>query len=1068
MSRNRLLAVKSPHGLKFVTHFASMMGVIASGPLIALAEPGATPAVNFGRDIRPILSENCFACHGPDEPARKAKLRLDTREGAFAELRRGGHAIVAGNPDESELFYRLAPDDKGDLMPPPETGKSLTPEQIDLIKRWIAQGAQWETHWAFVAPTRPDVPQVQDEKWVSNPIDAFIRSVQEQRGYEASALADRYTLIRRLSLDLLGLPPGVAEVNAFVSDESPDAYEKLVERLLASPHYGERMAQDWLDVARYGDTNGYHFDSDRSMWVYRDYVINAFNDNKPFDEFTIENIAGDLLPDATREQKVASGFNRNATYNEEGGADPDEFMVQYAVDRVNTTGTAFMGLTVSCAQCHDHKYDPLTQQEYYQLYAFFNSVEGERGAQGHDIALPPLLKLPTEEQRAQLAKLDEEKKATQQLIDQRPNEIGVELAAWEARSRAAIPDSDASRGLIAHFEMDAPGSKRVIDSSGQYRHGSYQGGEPNWVTGRVGGGLQFDGKGAVVNLGSLGDFERSDAFSYGGWAKPSGSGGVMIGRMDEADQHRGWDLGIVGGKLWAHVVHAWPKNALKVTSKASIPPNEWHHVMVTYDGSSTAAGLKLYINGKPQEVDVNADTLKDSIRTKTPSYLGKRSAGAPFHGVVDDVRIYDRFLTSTEVADLAGPATLNGVLVTAPELRTDEESKQLREYYLNNVDPTYAELKARLADVNGRRDTLDHDIPHTMVMKEMQERREAFILVRGDFQQPSTPVEPNVPAILPALPDDQPRNRIALAHWLVDPQHPLTSRVFVNRLWQHFFGTGIVKTSEDFGAQGEQPSHPELLDWLAVEFMENGWDVKHLVRLMVQSSTYRQSAAVKGRHYDDDPYNRMLYRAPRFRLAAEQVRDNALSIAGLINLEIGGSSVKPYQPDDFYGDKGRWTWEQSKGEDLYRRGLYTFWRRTTLYPSFQIFDAPNRESCTARRPRTNTPLQALVTLNDPVFVEASRVFGQRILNEGGRSLDDKLRFAFMTTVARPPTEREFAVLKDIYTEARETYFLDVHAAINLVSAGEYPSPEEINLVEHAAWTAVANALLNLDETVTRG
>jgi mono/diheme cytochrome c family protein len=737
-----------------------LLAIVFAVPISAVAEQ---PAVDFARQIRPILANNCFACHGPDEKKREADLRLDRREVATGKLESGSTAIVAGNVDQSALLARINHADPEQRMPPAELGKQLNVEQKQLLARWIREGAKYDVHWSFIAPTRANVPVAKNKDWGRNEIDGFVLSQLEQKRLSPAPGADRATLARRVSFDLRGLPPTLEEVDEFLADQNEGAYERMVDRMLKSPHFGEKLAMDWLDLARYGDTNGFHADSDRSMWLYRDWVIYALNTNMPFDQFVREQIAGDLMPSATTDQLIASGFNRNNTFNEEGGADPDEFYVAYAVDRANTTAQAFLGLTFGCAQCHDHKYDPISQKEYYQFYSFFNSVEGEVGAGGssgyHNKPLPPLLKAPS-----------------------------------------------------------------------------------------------------------------------------------------------------------------------------------------------------------PLNKSQNAST---------------------------------------------------------------------------------------------------------MIMKAMAKRRPAFVLARGDFQQPGERVESDVPAIFPRMLKDKPRNRLGLAHWLTRRDHPLVSRVRVNHLWKQLFGVGLVQTAGDLGTQGELPSHPELLDWLAVEFVENGWDTKALLKKVVMSATYRQSSSMKGRIVAADPLNRLLYRAPRFRFSAEVIRDNLLAISGLLNREIGGPSVRPYQPAGFYSDKVGRKYDQSKGKDLYRRGLYTYWRRTAPYPSFIIFDAPSREFCTASRPRTNTPLQALVLMNDTTFVEAARVFAQRIMNEGGATFDDRLTFAFRCAVSRSPMKKEVAALSTIYQQQLTIYAGRKEEAAKLIANGQSPADEKLDRTELAAWTIVACIMLNLDETITR-
>jgi hypothetical protein len=852
--------------------------------------------VDFSRQIRPILSSKCFSCHGPDQQQRKGDLRLDVAEGAR-------HAIVPGDSKNSELIQRITAPDPDLRMPPKEAKTELSADEISLLEKWVTQGADYSVHWSFSKPQRSKTPAV-DRGWGRNEIDAFVLKRLAEAELQPSSETDRVTLIRRLSLDLTGLPPRSEDVDRFVADIRPGAYERLVDRLLASQHYGERMSHDWLDLARYGDTNGYENDSDRQMWLYREWVINAFNANMPFDQFTREQIAGDLLPAASNSQKIASGFNRNTTYNEEGGADGEEFMVVYGVERASTTATVFLGLTLGCAQCHEHKYDPISQKEFYQFYAFFNSVDGEKGATGHDIPLPPLLSLPTKEQTANL------------------NRTRQELAEVEARIKDEL---------------------------------------------------------AKVTVVAVAAHEENE---------PKSSSAAECGEQESGTE--------------------------KKTQK------------------------------------------KTAQEPKEQPYFTTQVAWEMHEG-------------NQEKSEL--PKEILELVTIDSQERNDEQQKRVRDYFFQHAyaatRSTFEPFNKQLAELKQRADEIEQSIPTTMVMKEMAERRPAFLLIRGDFQQEDEQVEPNVPLIFPPLGADQPRNRLGLAHWLTDKDNPLVARVAVNRLWKQLFGAGLVTTMEDFGVRGEYPSHPELLDWLATEFLRKDWDVKGLQRRIVMSATYRQSSRFRPEATKVDPYNRLLARQNRFRLTAEEIRDTALAVSGLLNNQLGGRSVSPYQPEGYYSDKGRWKWNQSKGEDLYRRGLYTFWRRTTTYPTFSIFDAPSRETCTVERPRTNTPLQALVTLNDPMFVEAARVFAERILREGGDSIDEKVRFAFRASLARDPDKHDRAIVVKIYADQFAKYSADAEAAAALIEQGEYPSPSHLNPAELAAWTTTANVLLNLDETITR-
>ena len=820
--------------------------------LVPTAARAAEPpkAIDFNRDVRPILSENCLACHGPDEKKRKGDLRLDVRADAVA-----AGAITPGKPAASKLVERITSKEFDELMPPVGSGKKLTAAQIETLRKWVAEGAEYKTHWAFIPPVRPAIPASRDREgaaWVRNPIDNFVLAKLREHGLSPSPEADKTTLIRRVTLDLTGLPPTLKEVDAFLADNAPDAYEKVVDRLLASPRYGERMTVDWLDAARFADTHGYHIDSGRNMIPFRDYVIKAFNDNKPFDVFTVEQLAGDLLPNATLEQKIASGFNRNHMINFEGGAIPEEYQTAYIVDRINTTATVWMGVTLGCAQCHDHKYDPFTQTDFYRLYAFFNNVP-ENGLDGQKGNAVPVLKVPTKEQ------------------EQKRRELAEQVARVDAAAKQAARNDPATRAAIG--------------------------------------------------------------------------------------------------------------------------------------GPAAAAVL----------------------------------------------------------------------------LRADRERKTAQD---------------ALA-------AFEKTIPDTMVMSDMPKPRDTFILMRGQYDKKGEKVTVGTPASLSPMPKGAPANRLGFAQWLISPEHPLTARVMVNRDWQRYFGTGIVKTAEDFGSQGEWPTHPELLDWLASEFMNpawragerkfpggtanasggltspgspGNWNVKHIQRLIVTSATYRQSSRVTPELLAKDPENRLLARQSRLRLQAEFLRDQSLAVSGLLNGEIGGKSVFPYQPRGlweelaFRQDNANFSaqvYTPGKGADLYRRTMYTFWKRTSPPPALVTLDAPDREICTVRRPRTNTPLQALVLMNDPIYVESARKLAERIMTDGGATTADRLTFAFRLCTARKPTERELTILTRLFDAQLARFRANTDAAVKLLSVGESPRNEKLDAAELAAWAMVASTILNLDETVTR-
>lgn len=1047
---------------------AAGIGYSALTPPASAASPEITSSIpetpRFNRDIRPILSEHCFACHGPDANKRKADLRLDTEEGAFADL--GGYtAIVRGKASDSELIKRVTDDIQP--MPPEKFDKPLSTTQIELLRRWIDQGAEWQSHWSFITPEKPALPETKQAEWRRNPIDRFVAARLEADGLAPSPEADKAALIRRVTLDLTGLPPSREEVDDFLADESPDAYEKVVDRLLKSSHHAERMAVPWLDLARYADTHGYHIDSHRDMWRWRDWVINAFAENKPYDQFTVEQIAGDLLPDATVDQRLATGFNRNHMINYEGGAIPEEYLTQYIKDRVNTTSKVWLGLTMECAQCHDHKYDPFTMKEYYQLFAFFNNVP-ENGLDGRTGNAEPVIQAPLPDQKQKLDELRAQLAAAEKTMTDLEPKVAAEMADWETKYLAEVPDAPRD-SLVAHYEFDGHAS----DTSGHYRHGKVNGALA-YEAGRVHQAAKFDGK-SFVDAGDTAGFERTDAFSYGAWVNiENGNPMAILARMDEGNGIRGYDLFTSGGTVFVHLIHKWPDDTIRVNTKNQIPLNQWRHVMMTYDGSGKASGVRIYVNGESQELVVTHDTLTKTFRTDKPLHLGRRTSSAALAGKLDDVRIHNRLLTAAEVKVLASQHPFRAILATARSHRTPEENRQVRERYLKQHAPDeFKKPYENLLALRQQEADFVAQIPTSMVMREQPEPRKTFMLVRGQYDLPGEEVLANVPESLPPLPEQAPNNRLGLANWLVDPKNPLTARVAVNRYWQMYFGTGIVKTAEDFGVQGEWPSHPELLDWLATEFVDSGWNVRALQRLIVTSATYRQQGRVTPQLLDRDPQNRLLARGPRFRLQAEFIRDSALFISGLLNPEIGGPSVSPYQPRGLweevaYGEKfTAQFYVQDHGADLYRRSMYTFWKRTVPPPALATFDAPDREFCIARRSRTNTPLQALVLMNDTTYVEAGRKFAERILRHDAESVDERMRYAFRTALVRDPGPREMDILTGAYRKHYDRFSTDVTAAFELISQGEASSPNQLNAIELASWTAVASMILNLDEMVTK-
>ncbi len=1034
--------------------------------LPAFAHAELQPAIDFSRDIRPIFSENCFACHGPDTNKRKASLRFDQKESAFGKAESGAIAVVPGDTEKSELLRRVASADKDEQMPPPKEHRQLKPGQVDLLRRWIKGGAPWEPHWSFRPLKSPPVPNTKDQAWSRGAIDRFILSRLESEGLAPSPEADRTALIRRVSLDLIGLPPSPSEVDAFLHDTAPDAFEKVVDRLLASPHFGERLAIPWLDLARYGDTSGYHNDSLRDMWMWREGVIKAFNANQPFDQFTIEQLAGDLVPQATIDQKIASGFHRNVMTSDEGGIIDSEYLNLYVVDRVATTGVTWLGLTVGCAQCHDHKYDPLKQREFYQIYSFFHNVP-ENGKDGvRDRNAKPFLLVPTPEQQAKIAQSDSEMAAAAAEEKKLAGQLDAQQAEWEKKI-AASGGAAESKGPWTRFPLDENGDG--LTDGGEKLEGTLQG-ETAFEKGEVAQSLKLEKKG-WIEYGDHFAFEKDQPFSASVWLKLNAAGGSPFGRMAPTASPRGWDVEFQGGKASVRLVHKWPEEALYVQTEKDLPFDVFTHLTFTYDGSGKAAGIAIYVNGEPVKTKMLKDKLSGSIAIAAPFTIGRQSgAPAPFTGSVDDLRIFNRALAPNEAVQLGAAATLRLAALPTAE-RTPEQRQKLQKFFRETQATEYIAAVKKSADLKKARDEFDKTIPNTLVMAEMEKPRDTFIKVRGAYDQNGDKVEPGVPSFLPPLTaapaNGQRYTRIDFARWLVSPEQPLTPRVTVNRWWKMIFGTGIVKTVNDFGAQGEWPSHPELLDWLAADFMRD-WNVKRVIKQMVLSATYRQSAKIAPALLARDSENRLLARGPRNRLDAELIRDNALSIGGILNPALGGKSIKPAQPPGTWeiNEMSGYRYEKSKGADLYRRGLYVYWRRSTVYPSFVTLDAPTREFCIAQRARTSTPLQSLVLMNDPVFVEAARAFAQRILAEGGSDSASRLDFAWRVALARAPSEQERAILDRTLARQLETYRQDKAAAKSLASVGDLARPAGLDDSELAAWTAVCNVILNLNETVT--
>ncbi|MGE3819951.1 MAG: DUF1553 domain-containing protein [Isosphaeraceae bacterium] len=1040
---------------------AAWLAALASADGRSRAQSAEPPSaeVRFDRDVRPILSEHCLRCHGPDQARRKADLRLDTVEGLLGD-RDDDRVVAPGDPTASELYRRITSDDETERMPPPGKGKALTSEQTALVRRWIEQGASWEPHWALVPLSRPRAARVKNPDWVRNPIDGYVLERLEKEGLAPSVEADPTTLLRRMTLDLTGVPPSPDEVDAFLADDAPAAYERAVDRLLASPRYGERMAVPWLDAARYADTNGYQSDGERFMWRWRDWVIDAYNANMPFDQFTVEQLAGDLLPNPTPDQIIATGFNRNHRGNAEGGIIPEEYAVEYVVDRVDTTATVWLGLTLGCARCHDHKFDPITQREFYQVYAFFNNVP-ERGRAVKYGNSPPVFPSPTRDQRARLGDLDRKLVNAEAAFDAIRPALTTSRANWE-RTVPATEGADWSitRALDARFSFE-PG-----ESAGTLRNASAAS-PAGYGPGRLGRCVALDGS-AFVDGGDVGGFGFYDKFSIAAWVNPEDAqAGPIVSRMGAAERSDGYAVVIEEGKIQVHLTKRWLDDALRVETIRPVPLNRWSHVVVGYDGSRTALGVKIHIDGKEEPLHILLDELNQSFESKAPFLVG---AGGParFRGRIDEVRVHHDVLSPEEVAILSVVEPPGAIAAIPVEARTPAQVAKLETYHVSSVAPEESRAAwRRIQTLREERDRLVESFPTTMVMSERPEPRPTYVLTRGEYDKPGEQVQPGVPACFPRLPADAKADRLGFARWLVDPSNPLTARVAVNRDWQRIFGTGLVRTAEDFGTQGTPPSHPELLDWLASEFIESGWDVKALQRLIVTCATYRQSSVIDPERSPSDPENRLLGRGPRLRLPAEMIRDGALAAAGLLVERVGGPSVKPYQPAGLWKELSDTDYPQDHGPDLYRRSLYTFWKRTVPPPVMATFDAPGREACSVRLVRTDTPLQALTMMNDVTFVEAARGLAARAIREGGGTDEGRLSLAFRLATARRPEPQELRVLRNALHAHRDHFRTRLPAARELLAVGESPRDEALDPVEHAAHTAVANLILSLDETITR-
>jgi len=1000
--------------------------------------------LRFNRDIRPILSNKCFRCHGFDEKGRKGDLRLDKREDAVA-THDGKPAIVPGKPQESALLQRITTSDSDDVMPPPDSKLSLSDEEKNVLRRWIAEGAEYEAHWSLIPPASASLPKVKQANWPRNEIDRFILDRLEKESMTPSPEATREALLRRVSFDLTGLPPTLQEMDA---DPSAEAYERAVDRLLASKHFGERMAVEWLDAARYADTNGYFGDKTRSLWPWRDWVIDTYNRNLPFDQFSIEQLAGDLIPNATTAQRIATGFNRNHMANNESGIIDEEYRVEYVADRLETTGTTWLGLTIGCARCHDHKYDPITQREFYQLFAFFNNVP-ESGLIKADNP-PPVLSVPSAQQELELKNLSAATQQAEREFQPFTAALRQQIADWEKTATTSLTPSPTAQ-LAAHFSFDGQIDAKHFGTSDVFQDGI------------LGQSAKFD---ATQHSEWTGSFDTDAAWTVGLWLTADTSLSGVFSKIEPEGRRRGFEVIWQKGRFQINLVSKWGTDAIELVTQEPASSKKWHHLVVSHDGTRRAEGVRVFIDGLPAATKTMNDTLKGPTACSEPLRIGRRDANLGFYGQLDELRLLQRPVTAQEAESWFWSERLRGIAAKPAAKRSTADTTLLQDWFVeHHANPQTLAAHKRVRESKAAEARLRESIPTTLVMQEMPSPRKTHLLTRGQYDHTAEEVRPGVPASLSKWPANAAPNRLGFAKWIVSKENPLTARVAVNRLWMQCFGEGLVRTVNDFGSQGEAPSHPELLDWLAVRFMQSGWDVKAMLKLMVMSATYRQSSQFSAR----DPSNRLLARGPSFRLSAEMVRDQALAVSGLLVPKIGGPSVKPYQPPGLWeavSYNGEETYVNDTDAGLWRRSLYTFWKRQSPPPALLTFDSPTREKCAVRRARTNTPLQSLVLLNDETYIEAARVLATWALALKG-SEAERLELAFRRVTSRTPDAEELRLLSGLLSRQRAHFTTDREAAAKLIAAGASTHGKDLNPVELAAWTLTLHALLNLDETITR-
>ena len=1032
--------------------------------------------IDFNLHVRPILSDRCWSCHGQDKATRKAGLRLDQKETAFAPLTEStGYALVEGSLRNSQVYHRIIAEDPAIKMPPPEQNLVLNDKEKATLIKWIQQGTKWKEHWSFLAPILPEVPTIPQSDWTQhNDIDHFIQAKLVEQNRLPAPKADKEKLLRRVTMDLTGLPPTIPEIDAFLANEAPTAYEAVVDQLLSTDAYAERLAMEWMDIARYADSHGLHADGSRIMWPWRDWVIESFKQNRPYDEFVTWQLAGDLLPNASKEQKLATAFHRNHPMTAEGGAVDEEFRLEYVFDRSNTTATAFLGLTMECARCHDHKFDPFSQDEFYQMAAFFNNVK-ELGMTGDDGNYGPMLPLPDKATAEKIAAIEKSIKAQESQLELTEKE----LQAQDVFIKKLIANSKQPKGLVGYFPFDKmedftnKGGRKAKYFDGNKKCTSR--GTPELVAGKKGQALTMNGGYDEVYLSDVGIFDMTESYSAGAWIYTTEDDRektqVIVGNAGEKNNFwRGWDFYLdTLNRAAVRLIHSLPHNYIHTRTTATLPLNTWTHVAFSYDGSGKAAGIQLFVNGVASPTTIAFDQLYKSILPVSSgshelndrplrvgkSYRSFTGESGYFKGRIDELKLFNRQLTPLEVTWIADMEVV------------DNKEKLVKDHAIAQQQPI-KKIKKQLQKLRQERLEVAKEVVEVMVLEEMPQARPMHVLNRGVYDQPKHIITPYTPQKVLAFSEDLPKNRLGLAKWLFDKDNPLTARVTVNRYWQLLFGQGLVNTPQDFGSQGALPSHPELLDYLAIQFQESGWDLNALIKSMVMSYTYQQSSKATPEMLEIDPKNKWLARSSSYRLPAEMIRDNALAASGLLVKKVGGPSVKPYQPEGLWIDLGNFShdllhYKEDEGDKLYRRSLYTFIRRTSPPPFMTTFDVSSRDKCAVQRAQTNTPLQALILLNDPQFVEASRVLAARMQREGGNKLEDQLTFAFRSATGRQPVPKEIAILQQLFEKEKIRFQQSPKKAKALLSVGNYPIDKSLNTSTTAALAVVANTILNHDE-----